>query len=79
MLASPTVECTAARIMLTYPKGRPGVKKKKQTKKKVKDSIYKIPFASLLLQIVGLLIDNDVVVGCSSEEGVYEVVDYGGP
>lgn len=28
--------------------------------------------------MVGLLIDNDVVVGCSSEEEVYGVVDYGG-
>lgn len=51
---------------------------KKKEKKKVKHSIYKIPFTSLLLQIVGLLIDNDVVVGCSSEEGVYEAADYGG-
>lgn len=69
------MECTAVKLLLMYPKGRPGVFKKKR---KLKHSLYKTPCTPLHLQIVGLLIDNDVVVGCSSEEGVYVAADYGG-
>lgn len=69
-----TMECTAVKIMLTHPKGRPGVKKKKEN-----TEFTKSPLTSLLRQTVGLLIDNDVVAGYSSEEGVSEAVDYGGP
>lgn len=54
---------------------RGGLEFKKNQKQNTQ--FTKSPFTSLLLQIVGLLIDNDVV-GYSSEEGVSEAADYGG-